>query len=106
MRFERNGRERQGTLRNAGAAERESRFPFRARARNPGLAESEVTSYRVFWLVMTIVAVALSATYGCLSLWGGRFGIGSDRLRAIRRSSWGLFAWAAICAAHYAIGTR
>ncbi|HVA05416.1 MAG TPA: hypothetical protein VNG12_01620 [Acidimicrobiales bacterium] len=60
----------------------------------------------MFWLVMTIMAFALSALYAGLSILGGRIGFGSDRLRTIRRSSWGLFAWAAICAAHYAIAAR
>lgn len=60
----------------------------------------------MFWLVMTVIAFTLSAIYAVLSGWGGRLGIGPDRLRTIRLSSWGLFAWAAVCAAHYVIATR
>jgi hypothetical protein len=53
--------------------------------------------------VMTVVTFASSAIYAVLGGWGGRMGIGSARLQTIRRSSWGLFAWAAICAGHYAL---
>lgn len=59
-----------------------------------------------FWLVMTIVAGSLSALYAALGAWGGRLGIGDDRLRTIRLSSWGLFAWTALCVAHYALAAR
>jgi hypothetical protein len=60
----------------------------------------------VFWLVMTAIAFTLSAVYAVLSAWGGRLGIGTDRLRTIRSSSWGLFAWAAVFAAHYVFAAR
>jgi|SwirhisoilCB2_FD_contig_31_21696034_length_317_multi_1_in_0_out_0_1 hypothetical protein len=60
-------------------------------------------SAQVFWLVMTVVTFASSVIYAVLGGWGGRLGIGSARLQTIKRSSWGLFAWAAICAGHYAL---
>ena len=57
----------------------------------------------VFWLIMTLIAGTLSAIYASLSVWGGRLGIGDERRRTIRMASRGLFAWMAICIAHYAI---